>query len=180
MKLTLKSAPSTLVLVGILAISTVFLAALAWYHLGVSQPFCRKLTALQSEILKRERNLSLSATLASHHPETLRRLRINDSSMLESIGVVNPAVEFITKSAKKHGLELRFMEPGHLERVGKRRRTPLSLKLGGTYESFLAWMHAVESSDVLLTVDRVFIERSDSGTHNFHISISTFTYRQRS
>jgi len=159
-----------------LMISVGFSVLVSGYYLGVFRSDARRLAALHGELQQRERSLTLSDRLVSQHPGVLRRLRVNDTALLAGLGLSNPAVALMTKSAQANGLDLDLVEPGSVEKIGSQRRTPVSLRLRGQYVEFLSWLREIEASDVLVTVDQVFMEGSPTGRHLFRVVLSTYAY----
>lgn len=137
-------------------------------------PTARRLALVQSDLLRRERSLALSARLVEDHPRVLARLRASDTSTLARLGISNPAVELLTRSTAARGLELQGVEPGPSVDEGGMRRTPIELRLTGGYDALLAWLHEIEASGIVVAVDRVRVEGAPSGRHVAQVTLSTY------
>jgi type II secretory pathway component PulM len=144
------------------------------YDLLFFAPTARRLALVQSDLLRRERGLALSARLIADHPRVLARVRAGDSPTLARLGISNPAVELLTRSAATRGLELQGIDPGAPVDEGGKRRTPIELRVTGSFDALLDWLHEIEASEVVAVVDRVRVEGAPSGHHVAQVTLSTY------
>jgi len=163
----------------LLGLSFLFVLLLVASWLAFFKPAEHRLVAMKNDELLRERSVALAALLASEGPSVLPRARANGAGDGAHLGLSNPVVELLTRNARQRGLDLDLVEPGPVESIGQRLILPVSVNLSGSYVDFVNWLRDVESSDILVTVDRLRLEGTPTGRHQFHVEMSVYSYSHR-